>query len=260
MGRAVRVLGAGASYHVVARGNNRQMMFLDGEDRARFMELLVEVAGSAGWRGYAYCLMGNHFHLAFMTPHGDLPAGMRDLLGRYARWFNRAHRRSGHVLGGRYRSAPIESDGHLLAVIRYVARNPVAAGLIADPVAWEWGSYRTLVEGLPGEGFVDVDEVLGLFALHRWRARRALQHFVLDGLVVSPPREPSPLLAGEAFRRPSVWHVFCALPSFEATRVCAGLGYTHAEIAAVAEVSRSAISYRLRAAAGHSRGVPGTRR
>lgn len=105
MGRAVRVVGAGASYHVVARGNNQQMMFLDDEDRARFMKLLVEVAGGAGWRGNAYCLMGNHFHLAFMTPAGDLPEGMRGLLGRYARWFNQAHRRSGHVFGGRYRSA-----------------------------------------------------------------------------------------------------------------------------------------------------------
>lgn len=260
MGRAVRVVGAGASFHVVARGNNRQLMFLDDEDRARFVELLVEVAGSAGWRGYAYCLMGNHFHLAFMTPDGDLPEGMRDLLGRYARWFNRAHRRSGHVFGGRYRSAPIESDGHLHAVIRYVARNPVAAGLIADPVDWEWGSYRTLALGLPGPGFVDVDGVLGLFARHRWRARRALEHFVVDGLVVPPPREPSPLFAAQVLRRPSVWQVCAVLPSLEATCACGALGYTHAEIAAVAGVSRSAISYRLRDARRGSREVPGTLR
>lgn len=260
MGRTVRVFGAGASFHVVARGNDRQLMFLDDDDRARFMALVVEVAGSAGWRGYAYCLMGNHFHLAFMTPEGDLPEGMRDLLGRYARWFNRVHRRSGHVFGGRYRSGLIESDAHLLAVIRYVARNPVAAGLIADPAEWEWGSYRALVEDLPGEGFVDRDEVLGLFARHRWRARRALRHFVVDGLVVPPPREPSPLFAAEVLRRPSVWQVFGALPPLEATSVCGALGYTHAEIALVAGVSRSAISYRLRDARRDSPEVPGTRR
>lgn len=256
MGRAARVLGAGASYHVVARGNNRQLMFIDDADRTRFMELLVEVAGGAGWRGYAYCLMGNHFHLAFMTPEGDLPEGMRALLGRYARWFNQAHRRSGHLFGGRYRSAPIESDSHLLAVIRYVARNPVAAGLIADPADWEWGSYRALVAGLPTSGFVDEEDVFGLFHRDRWRSRRALRHFVLDGLVVPSPRASVPLFARGAARRASVWQLFCVLPPLDATRVCRALGYTHAEIAAGAGVTRSAISYRLRLAPGHSRGVP----
>ena len=87
MGRSIRVVGAGAIYHVVARGNDRQMLFLDDDDRARFMELLVEVAGASRWEGFAYCLMGNHFHLAFATPEGDLPGGMRDVMGRYARHF-----------------------------------------------------------------------------------------------------------------------------------------------------------------------------
>lgn len=260
MGRAVRTLGAGASYHVVARGNNREAMFIDDEDRERFLELLVEVAGRAGWRGYAYCLMGNHFHLAFMTPEGDLPEGMRDVMGRYARWFNRAHRRSGHVFGGRYRAGLIESDGHLLSVLRYVARNPVAAGLVADPADWAWGSYRALANGLSGDGFVDEAEVFGLFHRHQWRARRAFRHFVMNGPVAPPVREDAPLALRDAGRRPSVWQVFCALPSLDATRVCRALGYSHAQIAAGAGVTRSAISYRLRSvpAAAHSPGVPGT--
>lgn len=119
-----------------------------------------------------------------------------------------------------------------MAVVRYVARNPVAAGLIADPVHWEWGSYRALVEGLPNSGFVDEAEVLGLFHLHRWRSRRAFRNFVLDGLVVPSPSEPGPLFASDAARRPSVWQLFCLLPSIEATQVCHEMGYTHAEIAA----------------------------
>ena len=253
MGRAVRVLGAGASCHVVARGNNRQMMFLDDQDRERFLELLVEVAGVAGWRGLAYCLMGNHLHLVVTTPEGDLPQVMRDVLGRYARWFNRTRRRSGHVFGGRYRSGLIESDAHLLAVVRYVARNPYAAGLVSDPVDWEWGSYRAVVLGLPGVGFVDHDEVLGLFHRHEWRARLALRQFVMSGLVAAPRRQEVLLDVNDVSGRPSVWKVFCALPPLEATLACSRLGYTHAEIAAGAGVTRSAVSYRLRALGGSPR-------
>lgn len=246
MGRAVRVVAEGASYHVVARGNNRQTVFLDDDDCAHFMELLAQVAATAGWRGYAYCLMSNHFHLAFMTPVGNLPEGMRDLMGRYARWFNRAHRRSGHAFGGRYRAALIESDEHLLEVVRYVARNPVTAGLIADPALWEWGSYRSLVEARSGTPFVDDAEVLGLFARHRWRARRALRHFVESGPVAVPSSVFAPLNVGAVVRRPSVGQVFSAVAPDVATRACQALGYTHAEIAAGAGVSRSAITHRLR--------------
>lgn len=246
MGRSIRVVGAGAIYHVVARGNNRQMLFLDDDDRARFMELLCEVAGASSWEGFAYCLMGNHFHLAFATPEGDLPEGMRDVMGRYARHFNRVHGRSGHVFGGRYRAGPIESDGHLLSVVRYVARNPVMAGLVADAADWEWGSYRAVVHGLPGSGFVDQVGVLELFHRHRWRARVSLRHFVEDGLVPGRvPVDPGPLEEAGG-RRPSVRQVFFALPPLAATHACHSLGYTHVEIAGAAGVTRSAISYRLR--------------
>ena len=249
MGRPIRVVGAGAIYHVVARGNDRQMLFLGDDDRARFMELLVEVAGALNWEGFAYCLMGNHFHLAFATPEGDLPEGMRDVMGRYARHFNRVHRRSGHVFGGRYRAGPIESDGHLLSVVRYVARNPVVAGLVADAADWEWGSYREVVHGLPGAGFVDQAGMLELFHRHRWRARASLRHFVEDGLVPGRARvDPRPIEEAGALRRPSVRQVFFVLPPLAATHACHSLGYRHVEIAAASGVTRSAVSYRLRAA------------
>ena len=247
MGRRFRVVGSGATYHVVARGNDRQSVFLDDEDRERFLEILVEVAGGAGWEGYAYCLMGNHFHLAFQTPRGDLPDGMRDVLGRYARWFNRAHRRSGHLFGGRYRAGVLESDASLFAAMRYIARNPVAAGLVADPADWLWGSYRSLVRALPAVGFVDEASALGLFHEHRWRARVMFRHFVEDGLEVRQSRrQRADWVGGERVRRPSVRQLFFAMPPLDATRACRLLGYTHAEIARGAGVTRSAISYRLR--------------
>ena len=82
----------------------------------------------------------------------------------------------------------------------------------------------------------------------------------MNGPVAPPVREDAPLALRDAGRRPSVWQVFCALPSLDATRVCRALGYSHAQIAAGAGVTRSAISYRLRSvpAAAHSPGVPGT--
>lgn len=177
--RAPRLQVAGATYHVTARGNADAFVFLNDVDRQIFLTNLTAVVLSRGWSCRAYCLMTTHYHLLITTKEADLARGMQRMNGRYAQWFNARHSRSGHVFQGRYHSVLIESQGHLLEVYRYIALNPVRAGLCERPEEWLWGSYRLAV----GEGraaFPASDWLLEHFGGGR-RGLNALRTFVQDG-------------------------------------------------------------------------------
>src|ERR1043166_5772249 len=104
MPRKLRVEYPGAIYHVMNRGDRREPVFRDDEDRERFLETLGEACLKTGWKVHAYCLMLNHFHLVIETPQGNLVAGMKWFLGVYTSGFNRRHKLFGHLFSGRYKS------------------------------------------------------------------------------------------------------------------------------------------------------------
>jgi len=89
--------------------------------------------------------MSNHYHLVVETPEGNLSKGMRQLNGVYTQYVNRAHGRVGHVFQGRYTGILVEKESYLLELTRYVVLNPVRAGMVDDPRAWPWSSYRAMV-------------------------------------------------------------------------------------------------------------------
>jgi putative transposase len=130
----------GAIQHAYSRGNNKIPIFLDDEDRRRFLTTLAEVIARKNWRVMAYCLMPNHFHMLLETPEGNLGRGMQRLLGDYARDFNDRHERSGHLFQGRYGAKLVTTDEQLYWVAEYIADNPVKAGLCRTPEDWAWGS------------------------------------------------------------------------------------------------------------------------
>ena len=113
MGRPHRYLAAGAYYHVGAKGNNNEPIFLDDWDRAVFVQILKRVRQRYRWRLHARCLLGNHYHLVVETPLANLSDGMRDLNGQYARAFNERHRRVHHVFGKRFWSRVIVNSRHI---------------------------------------------------------------------------------------------------------------------------------------------------
>lgn len=109
--------------------------------------LMGRVVQRTRWRVMAYCLMGNHLHLLIETRTPNLGAGMQWLHGRYAQEFNQRHRHSGHLFQGRYGSTRIEDDAQLWTVVRYIALNPVDAGLCTDARDWRWGSHAMVAAG-----------------------------------------------------------------------------------------------------------------
>src|SRR6266566_4069764 len=97
MPRQLRIEYPGAIYHVINRGDQREDIFADDDDRRRFRSTLEEACTKTEWQVHAYCLMRNHFHLVVETPQANLVAGMKWLLGVYTGRFNRRHRLFGCV-------------------------------------------------------------------------------------------------------------------------------------------------------------------
>ncbi|PYJ55117.1 MAG: hypothetical protein DME24_25370, partial [Verrucomicrobia bacterium] len=97
MARKLRVQYPGALYHLMNRGDRREPIFKDADDRWRFLETLGQACGKTGWQVHAYCLMLNHFHLVVETPKANLVGGMKWFLGTYTSRFNRRHKLFGHL-------------------------------------------------------------------------------------------------------------------------------------------------------------------
>ena len=193
MVRPLRLEYPGALYHVTSRGNRREQIYADDEDRGAFLDVLVSVVQRFGWECHAYCLMANHYHLLIETPQPNLSRGMRQLNGVYTQRFNQRHRSVGHVFQGRYKAVLVEKEAHLLEVCRYVVLNPVRAGMVSHPSQWRWSSYRATAGLRKPPMFLTTDWVLAQFGHRRASAAKAYRQFVREGV---GGESPWPVLRG----------------------------------------------------------------
>ena len=183
MPRKLRVEYEGAIYHVMNRGDRREPIFVDDEDRDLLLETLRQACSKTDWQVHAYCLMGNHFHLVIETPRANLVAGMRWFLGTYTARFNRRHKLFGHLFSGRYKSLIVDGSGsgYLKAVCDYVHLNPVRAKLLRPEqrlLDYRWSSWPEYLKS-PGKRWpwLRVDRLLGEWGVKQDNAigRRQLE-------------------------------------------------------------------------------------
>jgi REP element-mobilizing transposase RayT len=189
MARPIRLEFPGALYHVMARGNAREAIFLDDQDRQFFLDGLSRVCERFDWALWAYCLMDNHYHFLVETRQPTLSRGMREVNGVYTQGFNRRRGRVGHVLQGRYKALLVDADSYLAELSRYIVLNPVRAGVCTTAADWPWSSYAAVMgkaTPLPG---LQVEETLALFGAQWGQARRAFSRFVAEGVGVFDPVE-----------------------------------------------------------------------
>ena len=161
MARPLRIEFPGAVYHVTSRGDRREPIYRDDDDRLAQLDVIAQAMDRFDAQVLAYCLMGNHYHLVLHTRRPNLSRLMRHVNGVYTQVFNRQHGLVGHLLQGRFKAILVDRDAYLLALCRYVERNPVAAGSVAQPEDWPWSSCRAHLglEGTPP--WLDTDGLQG---------------------------------------------------------------------------------------------------
>ena len=186
MTRPLRIEYPGAVYHVTARGNAYQAIFLDETDREKFLAILGETVDRFNWLCHGYCLMTNHYHLLIETVDPTLSRGMRQLNGVYTQGFNRRHDRVGHVFQGRYKAILVEKEAYLLELARYIVLNAVRAKIIDAPEDWDWSSYRATAGLDEAPPFLTTDWILSQFSDERKKAQRLYRRFVRKEVGRSP--------------------------------------------------------------------------
>lgn len=125
MARPLRIAYPGASYHVMARGNERRRIFHTVKDYESFLKTLRQMARVYNVRIQAYCLMPNHYHLALTTPDGNLSKAVGWFQTTFTIRYNRRHQRSGHLFQGRYKAHVVGSEEYGKELVRYIHLNPV---------------------------------------------------------------------------------------------------------------------------------------
>ena len=146
-----------------ARGNRREPIFDDDDDRRRYLAIWGSVADHLDWRCLAYCLMDNHVHHLVETPCPDLNAGLQLAHGDYGRYFNKIHGTTGHLFQGRYGATRARSDGVLWYFASYVALNPVRAKMCERPEQYAWSSHAAVVADAEGPSWLDVERLLEFY-------------------------------------------------------------------------------------------------
>lgn len=200
MARHLRIEYPGAWYHFTCRGNERSRIFKDDADRKEFLSILKDSLEKYMVRLHGYVLMENHFHLILHTPSGNLNRFAQRFNTAYTVYYNRRHKRVGHLYQGRYKAILVEKDSYLLALSRYIHLNPVKVKKIKKlPISgqieylrnYQWSSN-------PGYGllryrndFMCYDDVLEYTGGDNMHGRKSYREFVEEGLLkdVSSPFE-----------------------------------------------------------------------
>ncbi len=177
MPRQNRIHVPGGIYHVMLRGNARERIFFQDEDRLRLNDLVADGLERYECRLHAFCWMTNHIHAAIQVSSEPLSGLMCWLASRYARYLNRRRERTGHVFERRHRALLVTDDEYLLGLVRYIHLNPVDAGLVEDPADYPWSSHRNYC-GLQKLPWLTTRAVLSCFAESVLVARRQYQKFM----------------------------------------------------------------------------------
>ena len=152
MPRQGRIQSGTGVYHVMMRGINRQQIFESEEDNKHMLYVLSNLHLQYSPDGtplpsptctiYAYCLMGNHFHLLIQERAWTISEIIKSLASSYVYYFNKQYQRIGHLFQDRFKSEPVNDMTYFITLLRYIHQNPVKAGIVSDAKDYPWSSWR----------------------------------------------------------------------------------------------------------------------
>src|SRR5581483_4808386 len=175
MARMPRVVALNVPHHITQRGNARQFLLATPEDRNVYLDLLQEYSSLHRLSVLGFCIMSNHVHLVAI-PHlpDSLATALKQTHGRYAAYWNARNRSNGHAWQGRFYSCPLDLP-HLWLALRYIERNPVRAGLVAEAPHWIWSSAMAHTASSLSNSWISLD-----LWRHHWNPTR-WQNFLRAG-------------------------------------------------------------------------------
>ena len=168
MPRQKRKVGLSKIYHIIARGNERKDIFLDDEDKNKFIQIISDKKKKNEYILYAYCLMNNHLHLLIKEEKDSISRVMSRINTAYAYYFNKKYNRVGHVFQNRFRSEPVENDSYLISLVRYIHNNPVKAKIEDQPHQYKWSSCSFYFK--EQKCIINKEEILNFFSSDREKA------------------------------------------------------------------------------------------
>lgn len=192
MGRPIRIQFAGACYHIMLQGNNRQDIFLSNRDRRYFLALLKAYKDRHQLKVYAYCLLPNYVHLLLETAKPNLAQVMQGFNTAYTKYFNRKHSTVGHVFQGRYKALLVDKANYLLELTRHIHLAPIREGLKERPWRYPWSSCPAYVESENREPLVDSGPVVRSLAPNRLKQSIRYLQYIKDRVKEAdkPPVHP----------------------------------------------------------------------
>lgn len=209
MPRQARLDVPGALHHIMVRGMNKSAIFNDDQDKARFLERLGDTITEGQCTAYAWTLMSNHVHILFKSGKDGISSVMRKLLTWYAQYYNRRHKRTGHLFENRYKSILCDEDTYLLALVRYIHLNPIRSGIvrtIEELDRYSWSGHRTII-GNAKHPWVDTETVLSQFGSTRRKALYEYRKFMREGVGQGQLKE----LTGGLIRSQGGWSQVLAM-------------------------------------------------
>ncbi|NYB74649.1 transposase [Sedimentibacter hydroxybenzoicus DSM 7310] len=156
MPRKARIKSNTGIYHIMLRGIDKRNIFLENEDKLKFINDIKKAKEKGNFNVFGYCLMDNHVHLLLQESE-EIGTSIKRITVAYAGWHNKKYDRIGHLLQNRYLSEPVNSEQYLLTVLRYIHQNPVKANIVVNAREYKWSSFgeyylfyneqKTLIDG-----------------------------------------------------------------------------------------------------------------
>ena len=163
MARQARKRSSTGTYHVMLRGIDKRDIFLDDEDRKRFIEGIIKAKECGGFKIYGYCLMDNHVHI-LIEEDEKIGTSIKRITVGYVGWHNNKYERTGHLFQNRYKSESVETENYLITVLRYIHQNLLKAKMVTKLADYNWSSYNQYLSIYQGENsFVDGELIKSYF-------------------------------------------------------------------------------------------------
>ncbi|MBU1924355.1 MAG: transposase [Candidatus Omnitrophica bacterium] len=175
MARPYRLQAENCFYHITCRGDDRKRIFLNETDYEKFLKYLKSAKEKFKFYLYAYCLMGNHYHLLLEITQANLSRIMQYINTAYTIYYNVKYKRCGHLFQGRFKSILVEADSYFAELTRYIHLNPVKAKIVGSPGKYRWSSYNSYINN-KADDFLDKERVQELLVMDISKYRQ----FVLE--------------------------------------------------------------------------------